>query len=59
MGFDGVGAVPIEEPGALLFGSIRADLLDEYRQNHNYPWIIGYSGGKDKRTEARGAYRSE
>jgi DNA sulfur modification protein DndC len=22
-------------------------MLDEYRQNHNYPWIVGYSGGKD------------
>ena len=30
-----------------IFAAIRADLLDEYRQNHNCPWIIGYSGGKD------------
>lgn len=30
-----------------IFAAIRTDLLDEYRQNHNYPWIIGYSGGKD------------
>lgn len=30
-----------------IFAAIRADLLDEYRQNHKYPWIIGYSGGKD------------
>lgn len=22
-------------------------LLDEYRESHNYPWIVGFSGGKD------------
>ena len=27
--------------------AIRAELLDEYRQPHARPWIIGYSGGKD------------
>jgi DNA sulfur modification protein DndC len=32
---------------AAIIGAIRADLLDEYRQPHRYPWIIGYSGGKD------------
>jgi DNA sulfur modification protein DndC len=26
---------------------VRAELLDEYRQPHAHPWIIGYSGGKD------------
>jgi len=26
---------------------ILEDLRDEYCQAHNYPWIIGYSGGKD------------
>ncbi|RRI03119.1 DNA phosphorothioation system sulfurtransferase DndC [Mesorhizobium tamadayense] len=25
----------------------KADLADEYGQNHKYPWIIGFSGGKD------------
>ncbi len=25
----------------------RRELLDEYRQPHGHPWIIGYSGGKD------------
>lgn len=30
-----------------LFDSIRSEVLDEYRQNHEFPWIIGYSGGKD------------
>ncbi len=29
------------------FRAIRAELLDEYRQNHERPWIVGYSGGKD------------
>jgi DNA sulfur modification protein DndC len=27
--------------------AIRADMLDEYLQEHNSPWIVGYSGGKD------------
>ena len=26
---------------------IRADMLDEYCQPHDWPWIVGYSGGKD------------
>ena len=25
----------------------REELLDEYLQTHNHPWIVGYSGGKD------------
>lgn len=25
----------------------RRDLLEEYRADHDYPWIIGFSGGKD------------
>ena len=29
------------------FDDIRADMLKEYRQPHDWPWIIGYSGGKD------------
>lgn len=28
-------------------GLIRDELLDEYDQPHKWPWIIGYSGGKD------------
>lgn len=27
--------------------AIKADLLDEYRADHDHPWIIGFSGGKD------------
>ena len=29
------------------FDEIRNELLLEYLQEHNFPWIIGYSGGKD------------
>lgn len=36
-----------DDDHAQTFLQIRADLLDEYRQPHPYPWIIGYSGGKD------------
>ncbi|MGX1786508.1 DNA phosphorothioation system sulfurtransferase DndC [Bosea sp. NPDC055332] len=25
----------------------RHDLLEEYRADHDYPWIVGFSGGKD------------
>jgi DNA sulfur modification protein DndC len=27
--------------------SAKAELLDEYQARHGYPWIIGFSGGKD------------
>jgi DNA sulfur modification protein DndC len=27
--------------------TIRRDLRDEYTQDHNWPWIVGFSGGKD------------
>ncbi|MBC6442939.1 MAG: DNA phosphorothioation system sulfurtransferase DndC [Rhodobacteraceae bacterium] len=37
----------MEESSVSDFPAIRADLLDEYRQDHEKPWIIGYSGGKD------------
>lgn len=47
MGFDGAEAVLLEKDTASLLRAIRADILDEYKQNHSYPWIIGYSGGKD------------
>lgn len=26
---------------------VQADLLEEYAADHDYPWIIGFSGGKD------------
>ncbi len=26
---------------------IRRELLDEYREPHDHPWIVGFSGGKD------------
>ena len=42
-----VEAVVTEGDSTAAFEGIRAELLDEYRQNHDSPWIIGYSGGKD------------
>jgi DNA sulfur modification protein DndC len=27
--------------------AVLADLLDEYQARHDFPWIIGFSGGKD------------
>jgi DNA sulfur modification protein DndC len=26
---------------------VRSELIDEYLQPHDHPWVIGYSGGKD------------
>lgn len=40
-------AIKIEKDSASIIQSIKADLLDEYLQPHGYPWIVGYSGGKD------------
>jgi DNA sulfur modification protein DndC len=47
MGLDGAEACRVGDNHAKAFRHIRAELLDEYRQPHSYPWIIGYSGGKD------------
>lgn len=30
-----------------VFAAIHLELLDEYQQDHNHSWVIGYSGGKD------------
>ncbi|MCZ8171533.1 MAG: DNA phosphorothioation system sulfurtransferase DndC [Brevundimonas sp.] len=30
-----------------VISGIRADLRDEYLENHDFPWIVGFSGGKD------------
>ena len=40
-------AVRVAEPLLERLLAIRADLADEYAQPHVYPWIIGFSGGKD------------
>lgn len=32
---------------------IQADLLDEYASDHAYPWIVGFSGGKDSTVVAQ------
>jgi DNA sulfur modification protein DndC len=47
MGLDSAEALRADDNHAQAFRHIRAELLDEYRQPHPYPWIIGYSGGKD------------
>lgn len=47
MGLDSADAALMEADSSPAFKKIRAELLEEYRQDHNYPWIIGYSGGKD------------
>jgi len=47
MGFSIAEATRIECDSVATLSAIRTDMLDEYRQNHNYPWIVGYSGGKD------------
>lgn len=38
---------PLDSTLATIIEEIRADMRDEYLQDHNYPWIIGFSGGKD------------
>lgn len=43
----GAEAIKIENDSASAIEAIKADIFDEYRQPHDYPWIIGYSGGKD------------
>jgi len=37
----GAVALLMENDSAGLFRAIRAELLDEYRQDHHSPWIIG------------------
>ena len=40
--------VSVEEDDLVLrMRDIEADLLDEYRQDHDHAWIVGFSGGKD------------
>lgn len=43
----GAEALLMEEDSATKLKAVRDELLDEYRQDHCTPWIIGYSGGKD------------
>ncbi len=44
---DGGQIFAIKNESAAIFGAIRTELRDEYRQDHDWPWIVGYSGGKD------------
>lgn len=37
----------VNDDSTAIFAAIRAELLDEYQQEHTCPWVIGYSGGKD------------
>jgi len=39
--------IAMEEDSTVIFEKIRELLFDEYNQQHNWPWVIGYSGGKD------------
>ena len=32
---------------AVSLRHIRRDLREEYREPHHWPWMIGFSGGKD------------
>jgi DNA sulfur modification protein DndC len=34
-------------PSSELLASIRHEIAEEYKEPHDYPWIIGFSGGKD------------
>lgn len=36
-----------DDENADFLAGVREELLDEYHQSHCWPWIIGYSGGKD------------
>lgn len=47
MGGGSATAALVDEDSAATFRAIRAEILDEYRKDHGYPWIVGYSGGKD------------
>lgn len=38
---------PLETALGAAIAAIRAELRDEYLQPHGFPWIVGFSGGKD------------
>jgi DNA sulfur modification protein DndC len=56
MGLDSATAILADQSSASAFEAIQAELLNEYRQDHTYPWIIGYSGGKDSTLVAHLAF---
>jgi len=41
---------------SMAIDEIRSDMRDEYLQAHSYPWIIGFSGGKDSTLVAHLAF---
>ena len=47
---------PTFGPGMPAWAAIRAEMVDEYLQPHNHPWIIGFSGGKDSTLVAHLAF---
>ena len=44
---DGTFPSQPESGAAEALNDVREGLLEEYRANHTWPWIVGYSGGKD------------
>ena len=44
---DGAEALNFGDSSLMRLDAIRAELIDEYRKDHDWPWIIGFSGGKD------------
>jgi len=38
---------PLDPDLAAALTAIRADMRDEYLQPHGFPWVVGFSGGKD------------
>lgn len=56
MGLNSATAILADQSSTSAFEAIRAELLHEYRQDHTYPWVIGYSGGKDSTLVAHLAF---
>ena len=44
---DGAEALNFGDSSLMRFDAVRAELIDEYRKDHDCPWIVGFSGGKD------------
>lgn len=56
MGLSSATAILADQSSSSAFEAIRVELLHEYLQDHTYPWIIGYSGGKDSTLVAHLAF---
>lgn len=44
---DGTEALNFGDSSLMRIDAVRVELIDEYRKDHDWPWIIGFSGGKD------------